>query len=100
MASGLALGLAMAALALVMTAVAQESLFGPNYWKLGITIALSLVGVVIFGCLFGALLPFVLRALKFDPAVCSTPLVMTLVDVSGLIIYMLIAGAILGFTLG
>ncbi|MFT5029328.1 MAG: Mg/Co/Ni transporter MgtE, partial [Candidatus Binatia bacterium] len=39
-------------------------------------------------------------ALKFDPAVCSTPLVMTLVDVSGLIIYMLIAGAILGFTLG
>ena len=100
MASGLALGLAMAALALVMTAVAQDSLFGPNYWKLGITIALSLVGVVIFGCLFGALLPFVLRALKFDPAVCSTPLVMTLVDVSGLIIYMLIAGAILGFTLG
>ena len=75
-------------------------MFGPNYWKLGVTIALSLVGVVIFGCLFGGLLPFVLRALKFDPAVCSTPLVMTLVDVSGLIIYMLIAGAILGFTLG
>ena len=56
--------------------------------------------VVIFGCLFGGLLPFVLRALKFDPAVCSTPLVMTLVDVTGLIIYMLIAGAILGFPLG
>ena len=100
MASGLALGLAMAAIALLMTAVAQESLFGPNYWSLGVTIAISLVGVVIFGCLFGGLLPFVLRALKFDEAVCSTPLVMTLVDVSGLIIYMLIAGAILGFTLG
>lgn len=100
MSSGLALGLAMAALALLMTAVARESLFGPDYWKLGISIAISLVGVVIFGCLFGGVLPFILRALKFDPAVCSTPLVMTLVDVSGLIIYMLIAGAILGFSLG
>lgn len=100
MSSGLALGLAMAALALVMTALAKESLFGPDYWKLGISIAFSLVGVVIFGCLFGGALPFILRALKFDPAVCSTPLVMTLVDVSGLIIYMLIAGSILGFSLG
>ena len=63
------------------------------------TQASSLVGVVVFGSLTGAMLPFLLRALRVDPAVASAPLVATLVDVTGLIIYFTIAFHILHGTL-
>jgi magnesium transporter len=45
---------------------------------------------------FGSTMPLAAQALKIDPAVISVPLVTTLVDTSGLIIYFLVAGAILG----
>ncbi len=102
MGSGIGLGFAMAALALTVTGICVatglggEGLFGPAPWRMGGAIAVSLIGVVIFGCLFGGLLPLGVRALRFDPAVCSTPLVMTFVDVLGLLIYLIIARAILG----
>jgi magnesium transporter len=36
------------------------------------------------------------RSLNIDPAVISAPLVTTLVDATGLVIYFLVAGAVLG----
>jgi magnesium transporter len=36
------------------------------------------------------------KALNIDPAVISAPLVTTLVDATGLVIYFLVAGAVLG----
>jgi len=47
----------------------------------------------------GAMLPFVLRRFGADPASASAPLVATLVDVSGIIIYFTIAKLILSGTL-
>jgi len=41
------------------------------------------------------MLPFILRRLGFDPAKAAAPFVATIVDVTGLIIYFLIAGLIL-----
>lgn len=61
--------------------------YGDHFISLGISIALSLVGVVSFGTFAGSLLPFVLRAIRLDPASASAPFVATLVDVTGLIIY-------------
>ncbi len=61
--------------------------YGPHYALLALAVAISLVGVVTWGTLAGALLPFVLRALRFDPASASAPFVATLADVSGLVIY-------------
>ena len=37
------------------------------------------------------MLPFILRMVKLDPAVCSAPFVATLVDVTGLVIYFNVA---------
>lgn len=54
-------------------------------------VAISLVGIVMWGSLCGAMLPFVLKKLKLDPATASAPFVATLVDVSGLIIYFSVA---------
>jgi magnesium transporter len=70
-----------------------------HYVLVGLTIACSLVGVVLWGSLSGSMLPFVLRRMKLDPAAISAPLVATLVDVTGLVIYFTTATLILRGTL-
>jgi magnesium transporter len=58
-----------------------------HYSILGITIALTLLFVVVWGSVMGAMLPFILKRLRLDPAASSTPFVATLVDVTGIVIY-------------
>ena len=69
--------------------------YGVHYWLVAFTVWASLIGVVTFGTLAGAMLPFVLRRLGFDPATSSAPFVATLVDVTGLVIYFTVALVIL-----
>ena len=102
LAAGFALGGVLAALGFARILVWQHFGFknyGEHYVLISLTIAASLVGVVLFGSITGAMLPFILRALRFDPAVASAPLVATLVDVTGLVIYFTIAYQILHGTL-
>lgn len=73
--------------------------YGPHYLIVALTVACSLIGVVMFGTLAGAMLPFVLRRAGLDPASASAPFVATLVDVTGLIIYFTIAKIIMQGTL-
>ncbi|HEX7841862.1 MAG TPA: magnesium transporter [Kofleriaceae bacterium] len=68
---------------------------GEHFLLIGATVAASLVGCVLWGTLMGSMLPFVLRRAGADPASASAPLVATLVDVSGIIIYFTIAHVIL-----
>jgi magnesium transporter len=91
--------LAVIGLARVVFWPGRESNFGEHYFLIGLTISFSLLGVVMFGSLVGSMLPFILRRIGFDPAVCSAPFVATLVDVTGLIIYFTIAHWILRGTL-
>jgi len=62
-----------------------------NPHLVALTVALSLVGVVLFGTVAGALMPFAMRRLGFDPASASAPFIATFVDVMGLIIYFNVA---------
>jgi magnesium transporter len=99
--SGLVLGSILAAIGLVRI-LAWQGLFhtyGDHAGLIGVTVALSLVGVVTFGTLTGSMLPFGLRRLGFDPASASAPFVATLVDVSGLVIYFTVASIVLRGTL-
>lgn len=73
--------------------------YGEYYVLLGLTIWATLIGIVCFGSSIGAMLPFILQRFKFDPASASAPLVATLVDVLGLIIYFSIAALILTGTI-
>ena len=70
-------------------------IYTQHYMLVGLTVGVSLVGVVIWGSLCGALLPFLLKRLGFDPATSSAPFVATLVDVTGIIIYFSVAWALL-----
>jgi len=73
--------------------------YGIHYGLIAATVGLSVVGVVTFGSLIGSMLPFALRRFGLDPASASAPFVATLVDVSGLIIYFLVALLVLRGTL-
>ncbi len=95
--TGLSLGLILGTLGFVRV-VAWEQMFhiyGVHYLLIGLTVAVSLVGVVLWGSVTGSVLPFLLRRLGFDPASASTPFVATLVDVTGLVIYFSVASAVL-----
>lgn len=68
---------------------------GENPIRAAIAIACSIWCVVLWGTLAGSTLPFILRRLHADPASASAPLVATLVDSSGLVIYFTVASSIL-----
>jgi magnesium transporter len=87
--SGLVLGLLLAGIG-VIRVLTWESIFhsyGPHAGALSLTVGIALVGVVMWGTVVGASLPFLLRRLNFDPASASAPFVATLVDVFGVVIY-------------
>ncbi len=69
--------------------------YGAQTAILALTILCSLIGVVAFGSLAGATLPFILRKCGLNPASASAPFVATLVDVTGLVIYFSIAKLIM-----
>jgi magnesium transporter len=75
------------------------NMYGEHAFLIGVTVFLTLLGVVLWGTLTGAMLPFVLRRFKLDPATSSAPFVATIVDVTGLLIYFSIAAFILKGTL-
>jgi magnesium transporter len=78
---------------------AFSTIYGEHWLLVALTVALSLVGVVLWGTLTGSLLPFLLRRLGFDPAASSAPFVATLVDVTGLVIYFSVGIVLLRGTL-
>jgi magnesium transporter len=65
--------------------------YGPYWTAIAATVAFTLVGIVGFGSLVGAMLPFLLKSFRLDPASASAPFVATLVDVTGLVIYFTVA---------
>lgn len=82
---GIMLGLGLAALAT-----------GLGYYRGGLEIArivgISMVSIVIIANLVGVLLPFILTRLRIDPTVASSPLIATICDVMGLMVYFGVAG--------
>lgn len=69
--------------------------YGRHYVWIGLTFAVAVLGVVLWGTVAGSMLPLILKRLGIDPATSSAPFVATLVDVTGLIIYFCAAAAIL-----
>lgn len=99
--SGLLLGVGLATIGFVRV-IAWEKLFhvyGEHYVLVAFTVSASLIGVVLFGALIGAMLPFALQRLGLDPAAASAPFVATIVDVTGIVVYFTVASLVLRTTL-
>jgi magnesium transporter len=63
--------------------------------RFGLVIGLTVMGICVWANIVGSMVPLVATKLGIDPAVVSAPLISTLVDVTGLIIYYFIAIIIL-----
>jgi len=87
--TGLFLGLLLALAAFVPVSLIYEP-------DLALVVALTLVVICTWATAAGSTLPLLARRAGVDPAVVSAPLITTLVDATGLIIYFTIARVILG----
>jgi len=68
--------------------------YGQNI-ALSLTVSISLIVIVIVAKISGAILPMLAQKLKMDPATMASPLITTIVDAVGLVIYFNIAIRIL-----
>lgn len=87
---GTLLGLGMAAAAYLRAITWEPS------QTLAITVSVSVACLVVWATAVGALLPLLAARLHIDPALVSGPVMSTLVDATGLVIYFTIASVILG----
>ena len=83
----LGLGLASAGFVFVLVFFTQD---------IAIIVSLTLMSICTLAALVGSLMPLFARIINLDPAVVSAPFVTTVVDASGLLIYFMIAKAIIG----
>ena len=99
--AGLALGAILGSIGFMRITIwsAFSDIYTEHWLLVAITVAVALVGIVLWGTLIGSLLPFGLRRLGFDPAASSAPFVATLVDVTGLVIYFSVGLVVLRGTL-
>jgi magnesium transporter len=86
---GLLLGAMLAALAYLPVLL----IFSPG---IAAVVSLTLISICTLATLVGSLLPLLAQRLGADPAVMSAPFITTLVDATGLVLYFLIARAVLG----
>lgn len=74
--------------------------FLPAAWLAGgdiaVVLSLSLTAVCTLAAAAGGFIPIAARRMGVDPAVISAPFITTFVDATGLVVYFLIAGAVLG----
>jgi magnesium transporter len=88
--SGLLLGLILGTLALGWALAAGNALM------LAAVVGLTIVAICVWANVIGALVPLAAQKLGIDPATVSAPMITTLVDATGLAIYLLIAKFLLG----
>lgn len=86
---GLMLGASLGVLAFV-----RAELWGSGFW-LSLVVGLSVLVICTWANTIGSLIPMAAQRLKIDPAIISAPLITTLVDATGLAIYLMIAKLLL-----
>jgi len=87
----LALGLGIAALEAVLAFTTKS--IG---WEVVAVVGLSMLACTVAGSLFGLVLPFAARAIRQDPATLSAPVITSIMDMLGVLIYFGIAWIFLG----
>ncbi len=99
--AGAALGALLGTIGLLRVTLWQQffGTYGTHWVLVGLTVTLSLIGVVLWGTVAGSMLPFVMKRIGADPATSSAPFVATLVDVTGLVIYFSVAALVMRGTL-
>jgi len=90
---GLVLGVMGVGIVLLVDAIGLASTDEPL--RVGVAVGLAVLGIVTWAAMLGGLLPLLLERMRLDPATISSPLVATLMDISGILIYLGVATAVL-----
>jgi|TARA_R110000782_G_scaffold29795_1_gene74031 magnesium transporter len=98
--TGIGLGSVLGVLGFVTVSVASQLGFvaTESPVRVGVAVGIAVVLIVTWATIVGSLLPILLVRIGLDPATSSTPLIATLMDVSGLLIYFSIALLLLSGT--
>ncbi|MEJ6549317.1 magnesium transporter [Corynebacterium sp. USCH3] len=88
----LGVGVSLGALLGLLGGVITGVVFDPS---VGAIIGLTLLAVCTMAATVGGIMPMLARAVRADPAVFSNPFISTFVDAAGLIVYFMIARAVL-----
>jgi len=83
--TGLLLGISIGSIFFLRSFIFRDGI------PLALTLGLSTLSVIMVANIIGAILPIILTKLKLDPAIISSPLLTTIVDSLGLLIYFYIA---------
>lgn len=94
MAMGFVLGIGLASFGFL-----RVLMYPDQHTDFALTVAMTLVGIVMTGCTVGAMFPIVLKRVGMDPATSSTPFIATLVDVLGIIIFVHVAKVVMAAVL-
>jgi magnesium transporter len=70
-------------------------LFAPT-WTAILVIPLTILLIVMLGCIAGSMLPLLFSRLGLDPALMANPFIAGIMDIMGIVIYMNVAAAVLG----
>lgn len=97
---GLAMSTALGLIAFIRSLLVPTHMLIANgeafsHARLGLVLGQAVMAICLFGTLMGSMLPLVFKKLGIDPAVASSPFVATAVDVTGIVIYFMIASAYL-----
>ncbi|MDB4936455.1 MAG: Mg/Co/Ni transporter MgtE / domain protein [Labilithrix sp.] len=91
---GLVLGLGLA-----LVGFGRVLMYPEQHADFALTVAITLVGIVMTGCTVGAMLPIMLKRIGMDPATSSTPFIASLVDVLGIVIFVHVAKIVMSAVL-
>ena len=64
-------------------------------FRIALIVSLAMIAIVVASSILGVILPVILQRLRVDPAVASNPLIASVMDIMGLLIYFSIAQAVL-----
>ena len=82
----LGMGIVLGAM-IALIAMGRVMMYPDQTFLFAITVAVTVLCIIVAGCTVGAMLPIVLKRLGVDPATSSTPFIASLVDTLGVVIY-------------
>ena len=83
-------------LSLSVVNFARMMLFSGTSAMISLTVSVTLLFAIVLAASVGCLLPMGAKRLGLDPAVMASPMITTIVDCAALLIYFVVAGAMLG----
>ena len=93
---GFTMGLFIGTITCIGVVAWQLSNWGAGIWQLGPAVGLTLMFIMTFASLLGYIIPYTLMKLKVDQAAGTDPIITSIKDITGLLVYFILVSLFLG----